>query len=317
MLRFTTLRFVQIAFLMLAMSFVFYALIGLMPGDPIDLMISANPNLTPADAARLKALHGLDQPIWLRYYAWLSAALDGDFGYSRGFNQPVLDIMGPHLARTCVLMGLSFVLSVAIAVAIGTAAAARPNSAFDYIVNFLSFAGRAVPPFWLALVLILVFAVALRWLPAGGMETVGDSGFWDRLKHLVLPVVCLTLLNISTIARIARAETLAALRQDYIRTARAKGLSRRRVLWGHAFRNAANPLVTVIALDFGALFSGALITETIFSYPGMGKLIFDSVMSNDYNTALAGLLFATVITLLANYVADVLYAVLDPRVSYR
>ncbi len=308
-------RLIQSLAVIAIMSFLVYALIGLMPGDPIDIMIASDPKLTPDDAARLRALYGLDLPIGERYWNWLSAALGGDFGFSRTHSRPVLDVMGPHLQRTLLLMGISFVLSAAIAIPLGVWAAARPYSLHDYAINLFSFAGRSAPPFWLALILIFVFAVWLGWFPAGGLETIGKGGFWDRLQYLVLPVLSLTLLNVAGFTRFVRAETMAVMRQDFIRTARAKGVSERGVLTGHALRNAMIPIVTIIALDFGTLFSGALITETVFAYPGMGKMIYDSILANDFNLALVGLLFATFVTLAANIGADVAYAVLDPRIA--
>ena len=308
-------RLMQSLAVIAIMSFLVYALIGLMPGDPVDIMIASDPKLTPADAARLRALHGLDLPIGERYWNWLSAALGGDLGFSRSHSRPVLEVMGPHLARTLLLMGISFLLSAAIAIPLGVWAAARPYSLHDYAINLFSFAGRSAPPFWLALILIFVFAVWLGWFPAGGLETIGKGGFWDRLHYLVLPVLSLTLLNVAGFTRFVRAETMAVMRQDFIRTARAKGVSERGVLTGHALRNAMIPIVTIIALDFGALFSGALITETVFAYPGMGKMIYDSILANDFNLALVGLLFATFVTLAANVGADVAYAVLDPRIA--
>ncbi len=308
-------RLMQSLAVIAIMSFLVYALIGLMPGDPVDIMIASDPKLTPADAARLRALHGLDLPIGERYWNWLSAALGGDLGFSRSHSRPVLEVMGPHLARTLLLMGISFLLSAAIAIPLGVWAAARPYSLHDYAINLFSFAGRSAPPFWLALILIFVFAVWLGWFPAGGLETIGKGGFWDRLHYLVLPVLSLTLLNVAGFTRFVRAETMAVMRQDFIRTARAKGVSERGVLTGHALRNAMIPIVTIIALDFGALFSGALITETVFAYPGMGKMIYDSILANDFNLALVGLLFATFVTLAANIGADVTYAVLDPRIA--
>lgn len=317
MIRFVVQRGVESLLVLLLMSFVVYGLIGLMPGDPIDIMLSGDPRMTPADRERLRGLYGLDLPIYQRYGNWLAAAATGDFGYSRTFNKPVLEVMGPYLGRTALLMGLSFVLSVAIAIPIGLYAAVRQRRLADYGVNLFCFAGKSVPPFWLALMLILLFAVELQWLPAGGIETVGNSGFVDRVRHLVLPVTCLTLLNLASVARLMRAEAIGALRQDYIRTARSKGLTERRVVWGHALRNALNPVVTVIALEFGTLFSGALITETVFSYPGMGKLIYDAILGNDYNLALIGLLFATLLVLIGNLLADLAYAALDPRVTLK
>ena len=317
MTRFVLGRLFESLVVLVVMSFVIYGLIGLMPGDPIDIMVQADPNLTPADAARLKALYGLDQPLHERYVNWLSAALDGDLGYSRVHNQPVLDVLGPRLVNTLVLMGLSFVVSLAVALPIGVMSALRPYGARDYAINFAALAGISVPVFWLALMLIYLLAVLLPVLPAGGMATIGVDSVLDRAKYLVLPVLTLSVANAGAFTRFARASMMETMRQDYIRTARAKGLSERRVVLKHALRNALIPVVTILALSFGALFSGALITETMFSYLGMGKLIYDSIMGNDYNVALVSLLFATLLTLLANVAADVCYAWLDPRISYR
>lgn len=316
MSRYVAQRLLESAVVLAIMSFVVYGLIGLMPGDPIDIMISSNPDLTPDDANRLKALYGLDKPIYERYFNWVTAALGGDLGYSRVHARPVLEVLAPHLGRTCLLMGISFVLSVAIAIPAGLLAASRPYSAADYTINLLSFAGKSVPPFWLALMLILLFSVSLGWLPAGGMETVGEESLWDQVQHLILPVLSLTLLNVAGLIRYMRAETINVLRQDYIRTARAKGVDRRGVIYRHALRNALNPVITIVALEFGSLFSGALITETVFAYPGMGKMIYDSILGNDFNLALVGLLFATLVTLIANLGADMAYVALDPRISY-
>jgi peptide/nickel transport system permease protein len=315
MIRFVLRRLAGMLVVLAVMSFLIYALIGLMPGDPIDLMISADPRLTSDDIARLKSLYGLDRPLLARYAAWAGAALGGDFGYSRLFAQPTITALLGPLGNTAALMGASFVLGLALAFPLGIAAARRPGSAADRLVNLFCFAGVSVPPFWLALLLILLFAVTLNWLPAGGVATVGDGGLADRARHLALPVATLTIASLAGYARFLRAALIEAMRQDYIRTARAKGNSERRVLLAHALRNALNPVVTVVALSFGSLFSGALITETMFAYPGMGKLIYDAVMGNDYNLALAALLFATLVTLVANLAADVAYAGLDPRIS--
>ena len=317
MIRFILLRLLQAAAVLAVMSFVIYALIGLMPGDPIDLMISSNPHLTAADATRLKALYGIDRPLFERYLAWARAALHGDFGYSRLYLQPALQTLLPRLGNTAVLMGASLTCAYALALPLGTAAARRPGSGFDNAINLLCFAGISVPPFCLAMMLILVFAATLGLLPAGGITTIGDGGVLDRLRHLVLPVATLTLASTGAHLRYVRASVIETLRQDYIRTARAKGASEARVLAHHALRNALIPVVTVLALSFGSLFSGALVTETMFAYPGMGKLIYDAIQSNDFNLALAGLLLATAMVLFANLAADIAYAVIDPRISYR
>jgi len=315
MLRFMGGRLVGSLIVLLVMSFVIYLLIGLMPGDPIDLMFQANPDLTSEDMANLKSVYGLDQPLLSRYAAWLGNALQGDFGYSRTYRQPVLEVLGPRLVNTLWLMGISFVLSLSIAVPLGVIAAARAHGPVDFAVNVLALAGYSVPVFWLALLLIYVFAVELAWLPAGGSGAEAQ-GLWARAQYLVLPVASLTVTGLGAITRFTRSEMIEALRQDYVRTARAKGLTRLRVILRHAFRNAMIPVVTIVALGFGTLISGALVVETIFGYLGMGKLMFDSIMSNDYNVALVGLLIATLLTLAGNLAADLAYALLDPRIRY-
>jgi len=315
MLRFLGNRLIGSLIVLLAMSFVIYLLIGLMPGDPIDLMFQADPDLTPQDVANLKAVYGLDQPLLSRYTAWLGNALQGDFGYSRTYRQPVLEVLGPRLVNTLWLMGVSFVLTLLISVPLGVIAAARAHSPVDIGVNVLALAGYSVPVFWLALLLIYLFAVELAWLPAGGSGAEAQS-LWARAQYLVLPVASLTLTGLGGLTRFTRSEMVEALRQDYVRTARAKGLARHEVILRHAFRNAMIPVVTIIALGFGTLISGALVVETMFGYLGMGKLMFDSIMANDYNVALVGLLIATLLTLIGNLAADLAYALLDPRIRY-
>jgi peptide/nickel transport system permease protein len=318
--RFLAARLLQALAVLAAMSVVIYGLIGLMPGDPIDVMIASNPELTPADAERLRERYGLDRPLHERYLAWAGEALRGDFGYSRVHAEPVMQVLLPRLGNTLLLMGLSLALAVAIAVPLGVAAAMRPSGWADTLINLGCFAGISIPPFWLALLLMMLFAVSLGWLPAGGMGSIGLAGGWetlvDRARHLVLPVLTLTLVTVGGYIRYVRAAMMAELRQDYVRTAAAKGVGRARLVWRHALRNALIPLVTVLALDFGMLFSGALITETMFGYLGMGKLIYDAILGNDFNLALIGLLFATLMTLIGNFLADIAYAGLDPRVSY-
>ena len=300
------------------MSFVIFSLIGLMPGDPIDIMIASNPDLTTADGARLKQLYGLDLPITERYWNWLTAALGGDLGYSRTFNRPVLEILLPRLGNTIILLGIASFIAIAIALPLGFAAAVRPHSVADNSINMFCFAGISVPAFWLAILLIILFAVTLGILPAGGMGPAGgEGGFFTRLEFLVLPVATLTIASLAGYTRFARASMMEAMRQDYVRTAYAKGLAVRQVVVGHAMRNALLPLVTIVALDFGALFSGALITETMFGYLGMGKLLFDSILANDFNLALVGLLFATLLVLIGNFLADIAYAAIDPRISFK
>lgn len=317
MLRYLAFRLIQTLLVLLLLSAAAYLLLGLMPGDPIDLMAGADPRITSEDIARLKALQGLDRPIWERYLHWLISALRGDLGYSRLYAQPVLDIVADRMPRTLLLIGLALILALAVAVPAAVVAARNPGGAVDRGVNLLCFAGISVPPFWLALILILTFAVLLGWLPAGGTVSAGNGGLLDRAAHLVLPVVTLAAASIAAYTRHLRAALIEALGEDYVRTARAKGLSERVVTMRHALRNALMPVVTLLGLDLGSLVSGALVTETMFAQPGMGKTIYDAVMGNDYNLALVGLLVAAAATLLGNLGADLAYTRLDPRIVYR
>jgi len=317
MTRFVLQRLAETLAVLLIMSFVIYGLIGLMPGDPLDLMLTADPKLTPEDVARLKALQGLDRPIAERYLAWLGAALQGDLGYSRLQSLPVFEVVLPRLGNTLLLEGISLVAALAIAIPAGMWAGARPRSLADQAINLFAFAGISVPPFWLAILVIILFAVSLGLLPASGTATAGDGGLVDRARHLILPVLTLTLVTVGGQLRFVRAAMIEVLRQDFIRTARAKGVSELQLLYGHALRNAMIPFVTILALEFGTLFSGALIVEVIFAYLGMGKTIYDAIMGNDYNLAMASLLLATAVVLLSNLAADLAYAGLDPRISYR
>ena len=298
------------------MSFIIYSLIGLMPGDPIDIMVQSDPDLTPADADRLKAIYGLDQPLMSRYWNWLTSAVQGDFGFSRIHNRPVLEILGPRLANTFLLMGSSLLLALMLAIPMGVYSAIRPHSRSDFAINIFALGGASIPLFWLALILIVVFSVWLEWLPSSALYE-HDASLLSKVRHMVLPVFALSLATVGPLTRHMRAAMIEVLAHDYIRTAHAKGLGERRVVINHALRNAMIPVVTVLSLSFGSLFSGALITETMFSYLGTGKLIFDSIMGNDYNMALISLLFATVLVLLGNFVADLIYAWLDPRISYK
>jgi len=320
MSRYLAARAVEIAVTLVLMSFIVYLLIGLMPGDPIDMMISGDPKMTSADAARLRALYGIDKPLLERYAAWALQALQGNFGYSRSFGQPVLELLGARMVNTLELAGLAFVLSITIALPLGIWAASRPRSRADYLINLFCFAGISTPPFWLALLLITLFAVTLGWLPAGGMADLRPDASWQtivtqKLRFAILPVLTLTLLQLGAYTRFMRGAMIETLRQDFIRTARAKGVKERSVLLGHAFANALAPMLTVLGLSFGGLFSGALITEIMFAWPGMGKAIYNAILENDYNLALIGLLVATFATIVGNLLADLALVAVDPRVS--
>ncbi|HIJ39160.1 MAG TPA: ABC transporter permease [Rhodospirillaceae bacterium] len=316
MTRLLAIRLVQAAFVLLVMSFLVYGLMGLMPGDPILLMAAGSPKMTAQDVAQLQALYGLDQPLLLRYGHWLRAALSGDLGFSRLSGQPVGMALQAPLHNTVLLMASALLLALLLALPAGVMAALRQGRWLDHLFNLTAFAAISLPVFWMGLLLILLFAVDLAWLPASGVITAGgQAGFLDRLAHLALPVTALALAGFGHYLRYSRAAMIQALSQDWVRTARAKGLSWSRVVTHHALRPAMIPVVTILALDLGTLFSGVLVTETVFAYPGMGKLIYDAVMGNDYNLALAGLLLATLLTLAGSLLADILYHLLDPRIS--
>jgi peptide/nickel transport system permease protein len=301
---------------LLLVSFVVYGLIGLMPGDPIDLMLQADPSLTAADAARLKALEGLDRPLLERWLRWIGRAAQGDFGYSRLYAVPAIQVLADRLPNTLLLMGTSFVLALLIAVPVGVWAASRPGGVLDRCANLVAFVAFSVPAFWLGLLLILLFAIELGWLPAGGTASIDGGGLLDRLRYLILPVATLTFLSTGTFLRFVRTAMQEALRAPFVRTARALGNREITVLVRHALPYAMLPVVTMVALSFGSLFSGALIVETTFAYLGIGKLIYDAILGSDFNLALLALMLATGVTLLSNLLADLAYVWLDPRISY-
>jgi peptide/nickel transport system permease protein len=316
-------RLIQTVVVLFLLSFVAYALMGLMPGDTLDIACQANPHCTPDNLEQMKKNLGLDQPITVRYWKWVTEFASGDLGYSRTYRLPVGDILVPRLVNTLWLSLASLGLSLVIAIPLGVFTSLRQNSKFDYALNLFAFAGISAPAFWLALMLIIVFAMKLGWLPAGGTETVGLDvalspwdAFLDRLKYLVLPVATLSLLSIASWVRFTRAKMLEVMRSDFVRTARAKGLGATRVTFVHGLRNALIPIITIVALGLSGLFSGAVITETVFAYQGAGKLIFDSIYANDYNLAMCSFIITCLSVLVMNLVADILYAYVDPRISY-
>jgi peptide/nickel transport system permease protein len=313
MIDFALKRSLGLIIVLLLTSFVVFALIGLMPGDPIDLLMSANPNMMPEDVAKLKAIYGVDQPLWTRYTHWLADALHGDFGFSRIQHRPVLEVVLPALGNTIILTFTAFIISAALALVLGTLAAVNQGRLTDRLISFFAFLGISVPGFWLGLVFIYLFTVKLGVLPAGGMPRADQP--YPAIAYLVLPCLTLILIEIGGLTRYVRSAVIEALGQDYIRTARAKGQSESRIVWRHALRNAMIPIMTIIALGFGHLLSGATLIETMFGWRGMGRLIYEAIMGNDYNLALVCLLFTTTMVLIGSIIADVSYALLDPRIG--
>lgn len=289
----------------ITVSLLVFVLMGLMPGDPVDLLAAGNPHMTAQDTALLRERYGLDRPILARYGSWLASAVKGDLGYSRLFGLPVLDVVLPRLLNSLVLLGSALLLTLAIAIPATVSAAAKPQGALNRTLSFLALSGMSLPAFWLGLLLIGLFAVTLGWLPA--------TAELSQPRSLILPVMTLSLGMMAGYVRHLQTAMAEALRGEHIKTARAKGCSQGRVLWRHAFPLAATPLVTLILLDLGVLLGGALTIETVFAFPGMGKLLFDAVMGNDFNLALCGFFILTVCVVLANLCADSLYGWLDPR----
>jgi peptide/nickel transport system permease protein len=313
MLRFVLARGASAVVVLLLKAFVIFGLIGLMPGDPVDLLMYANPDAKPEDVAHLRAMYGVDQSILARFADWLWAALHGDFGYSRALHRPVLEIVLPALGNTLLLTGTAFALATVIAVALGTVAAVRHGSWLDRVINLFAYAGISIPGFWLGLVFVYIFAVRLGWLPASGMPREGQTH--PGWTYVVMPVATLVIGEVGGLARYTRSAILDVLGQDHVRTAHAKGLSGSRVVLRHVLRNGLIPIVTVVALGVGHLFSGALLIEVIFAWRGMGRLTYEAIMGNDYNLALICLLFTTMMILLGSLLADLAYAWLDPRIG--
>jgi len=275
-------------------------------GDPTDLIL---PPDTPDEARALfREKHGLDQPIWVQFYVFSLHALQGDFGNSLRFHEPAVKLVTDRLAATTELAVAAMALAIAFGIPAGVVAAYRRNTAADLVIRAVSLFGQAVPSFYLGIVAILVFAVWLGWLPSGGRGT---------LAHLTLPAITLALGLVALIARTTRSCMLDVLNQDYVRTARAKGLGEAPVVWVHALRNAFIPVLTVIGLQVGFLLGGVVVTETVFSWPGVGRLAVQAIYARDFPVVQAVVFFFALIFVVVNLVVDLLYAVLDPRIGYR
>jgi len=314
-------RFLELIPVFFLISFIIFMLINLMPGDPLLQMRMDNPRAVMNDPQRMQALreyYHLDDPLIVRYFIWLKSALTGDFGYSSMYKVPVWDLIANRLPNTLILTIGAWILGLIIALPIGIYSAVKKYSFFDYSTTVMAFIGISLPSFWFALVSIIFFSVTLKWLPVSGMETYGMTGtwnvFWDRLKHLILPVCVLGLVQVASWVRYIRTSLLEVLDQDYVRTAYATGVPDKKVIFKHALKNAMIPIVTIIALDIPYFFGGALIIESIFSWPGMGRLMYQAVIGSDYNLAISCLMFLTVITLISNLAADLIYVLIDPRI---
>jgi peptide/nickel transport system permease protein len=317
-------RLIQAIPLLIFISASVFLLLQAAPGGPMGAYVRRG-NFSDEDLRRLEERLGLNAPVHVQYAKWVGKVVRLDFGESTSERRPVRDSIMDRLPNTLYLMGTAWVVTILIAIPIGILAATRQYSKFDHFVTGLTFIGQSVPIFWLGLILILIFYVTLDnpisgdpLLPAGGMQTLGaDFSIADRAKHLVLPVTMLAASWVAWYTRFLRSSMLEVIHQDYVRTARAKGLREQAVIMRHAFRNASIPLVTLMALDLPLIFSGALFTEVIFSWPGMGRLFFAAADRRDYPLLMAIIMITATLIVLANLLADVLYAWLDPRIRYR
>jgi peptide/nickel transport system permease protein len=309
-------RVLQLVPLVLGITVVLFAVIQAAPGGPEGALLESGRFIDPAVIEAYRQRLGVDQPVPVQYVRWLGAALTGDLGISFSTTRPVASMIAERLPATIELMGASFLLAALLAFGLGIVSAVRQYGWTDQLATAVSFLGIAMPAFWLALILQLVFAVRLGWLPAAGTETVGDTSLRDHLAHLVLPATVLAFRNIAGWSRYLRSSLIGALSTDYVRTARAKGLPDRAVVGKHALRNALIPVVSIMALDLASLFSGAVITETIFAWPGIGRLFVQAMFARDYPLLMGILLLGSVMVVVFNLVADLLYGVLDPRVRY-
>ncbi|THF86720.1 ABC transporter permease [Deinococcus sp. KSM4-11] len=301
--------------LLLGVSLLLFGVLHLAPGGPLDVYAD-NPSVSPEALAQMRTAFGLDQPLPVQYVSWVTAFFTGEWGYSIRTARPVTQEIAERIVPTLILGGTSFVLSLLIALPLGIVSAVRRYSGVDYVITFLSFLGVSMPVFWLALMLQLLFAVQWRILPSAGIQTIGSNSVLDLIHHLILPACILAFASVAGWSRYMRSSMVEVLGQDYVRTARAKGLTTSRVVYHHALRNALIPIITVVALDFATILSGAVITETIFAWPGIGRLFIESMNGRDYPVLMALMMAGSFALILSNLLADLAYAAVDPRIRY-
>lgn len=298
---------------LLLISFVVYMILALAPGDPLS-QFATNPEVPPEVRESIRHQLGLDQPPTVRYVKWLVSFAQGDWGFSFASRVPVLWLIGTRIKTTLLVIGGAYVLAILVAIPVGIATSVRQYSLFDQIVTTLSFVGFSSPTFFTGVVLIIVFSVTLGWLPMIYDQTTTEP--IAMVKQMVIPVVVLALFQAATLSRFVRASMLDNLGQDYVRTARAKGLDENRVVMRHVLRNALFPVVTLVALQLPTVFTGAVVTEQIFRVPGIGALLITSIQSNDTPVVLGIVLIFSVLVVVCTLLSDILYGVLDPRVKY-
>ena len=310
------LQAIPLIFIIMAMNFV---VMHMAPGDPVDFLVSGLEGASKEFLDMVKAKYGFDKPVHEQFIIYMSNILKGDFGYSFYFHQPVLKVLLPRLRNTLLLTSTSMLIELT-GIIFGVIASKKVYSRTDNLITVISLVTFNMPYFWLAMLLIMFFSVGLHWFPVVGMSDIGLQGFErvvSTLHHLVLPAVCLSIGRIALYTRYTRASMLEILQSDYITTAWAKGCDEKTVMYKHAFRNALIPIITVIALRLRLLFTGAVLVETVFSWPGIGRIIFDSISRRDYNVLMANFLLLSGLTIVFNLFADIAYAYVDPRVRYK
>ena len=321
--RYLARRLLMVPLLLLGVTVITFALVHLTPGSPVDDVRLNTPGMRPEDAAIIERTLGLDRPVHTQYLGWLAQLSQGDLGISMTNYRPVRTLILERLPNTLLLTGLSLLLSILVVVPLGILAAVRRNSLLDHLTTLGTGVGHALPAFWVGLLLILFFSVqASSWgmpsLPSGGTQTVpGGGDIGDRLRHLVLPVLTLSFAQLAGWTRYVRAQMLETLGQDYIRTARGKGLRERAVIFGHAFRTSLLPLITLLGLSLPELVGGAALVEAIFSWPGIGNLSVQAAARHDYTLMMGLVVVVALLTLLATLATDILYALVDPRITLR
>ncbi|ERK17847.1 Oligopeptide transport system permease protein OppB [Pantoea sp. AS-PWVM4] len=303
----------QSIILLFLVSIIGFAALNLAPGGPLS-QYALTPGMTQEAMQRIATQMGLNRPLPVQYFDWLSHLLRGDWGRSYRDGQPVLSIIFSHLPATLLLMCTSMVFSIAIGVWIGIQSAIKRDSLFDRFATMGAMVALSIPTFWFGLVAIYFFALKLQWLPAGNMYTVGDGSLLDVLRHLVLPVLVLTFVDVAIWSRYMRTATLEVINQDFIKTARAKGVPPRRVLLKHVVGNALLPMITLAGMQLPTILGGALVAETVFTWPGMGRLFLDSLGYSDYPVVMGLLMCSAILVLIGNLLADVITALVDPRI---
>jgi peptide/nickel transport system permease protein len=314
MLQYIVKRLLQAVPLLIGVSIIGFAMMHLAPGGPLAIY-TLNPTITAQDIERIKHVFGLDQPLYIQYLKWAAGMFTGNWGNTFFGGRPVLDVIMERVPATLLLMGSGMSVAMIIGMLIGILGAVKRYSVFDYLATTGAMVTLSFPTFWFGLMMIFVFSLQFGWLPSGGMFTLGgDEDLLDLLEHLILPTVVLALVLIAQWSRYTRSSFLEVIHQDYIRTARSKGISGSRILFRHAFPNAVAPLIALAGIQLPWLFSGALVTETIFGWPGMGRLFVDSLTMKEYPVLMGMVMLTAMTVVVGNLLADVLNALIDPRI---